>query len=908
MSNRVTLSAANADIDLSVLLNNLASGMVLVNQRGIVEFCNITIAEIFGFSIEDILGKPLYNLLIPTMREAHQAHFDTFFKKPFSRSMGDGASFPAQHASGKTIYVSIGLRPLTLKNEEFVLATITPASRLNETTKSLAASEANLSRRINENKRLKHVAESSDDAVFLLDLKYCINWVNKAAVNLTGMTSTELSGQKILSFILVENNNHQINSLREALSEGRSYSGEIELRHNGGDRVQINASLQPVFESDILQGFYFTAKDETNRRRLEMQKRNNTELLETTARIAKLGFYSLDLLTDELIWSEEIYKIHELPVNQLVVIDDAISYYAPSAQETIKAAVERCIETGESFDLELPFTTAEGKAIWVRSVGYAEFKNGKPIKLKGALQDITNLRQAAIDAEQAALAKSSFLANMSHELRTPIAGVIGVGELLSSTDLAPEQIHYLNLINQSAESLLFLVNQVLDYAKLESGSQKLQESYFDLVDFSFNKTQVHKLAAQKKACIFSVSIDHNLPRFIFGDKSRIAQVIDNLCSNAVKFTDSGQIKLALRYQDNNILRCEVSDSGVGIKTQDASKLFSEFQQVDSSFSRIHQGTGLGLTISKQLVELMGGEIGLQSTFGKGSTFWFTLPLKVKDEQAEVSVEGALPDTLLLVANEVQADIWQAQANTKKCRMKICTLVSELISELKANASWQVILIAGLSGEIPVATCIASIQRQMCASQKCVLINPILNSSNSACDSIINDEAKLTLINAPVSTSHVSLESITLERFHHYVEWTASNKLIYVHDLSAYSTLIVEDNEINQVLFREMLSQTKINITFASNGKEALDILYEKSKKFDLIIMDCQMPIMDGFAATEAIRLHQDEEIADIRICAATAHGFKEDVEKCLAVGMNDVLVKPFSKEQLLNSVLRNLQC
>jgi len=888
-------------------MNKLASGMVLVNQKGIIEYCNETVQEIFGFPTEAILGKPLYSLLLPTMRQPHEHHFKSFFEKPFSRSMGDGASFPAQHKSGKTIYVSIGLRPLVENGKEYVLATITPASRLNEATKSLEVTQANLSRRISENKRLRHIAQSSTDAVFLLDQEQHITWLNRAAIHLLHCDAIDLSGKHILSVVNDNSQEKQLSLLREALSTGNVYIGEIELTQNDGQRVQIDGSLQPVFESDVLQGFYFSAKDVTNRRRLEAQMRENNELLETTARIAKLGFYSLDLENNKLTWSEEVYNIHDLPTNQIIDVGDALNYYAPEVRPLITKAVERCMTTGEAFDLELPFITAKKNKIWVRSVGYAEFKDGIPVKLKGAFQDITNMRQAAIDAEQAALSKSSFLANMSHELRTPITGVMGVSELLAATSLNSKQSEYISIINSSAASLLFLVNQVLDFAKLDSGAQKLHETDFELHSFILEKTHVHKISAQEKSCNFEVIIDPQLPRVIHGDEDRIAQVLHNLCSNAVKFTSSGTIRVAVKLDENDCFRCEVSDTGVGIKTNDINKLFTEFQQLDTSFSRAHQGTGLGLTISKQLIDLMDGQMGVYSEFGKGSTFWFSFPLHHAQLPLQTEALSSFPDTLLLVGDYIHSKAWQTEARKRGVKVKACTYVSDIVAKLKTEAHWQMVLIIDIHEDIPVDTCLASINRVIDNKVDLVLGESFASRYRISNELLRSRNIKANIVNLPAGNANQPLQETINEQFECISHWYEHDRtLLEPIDLSTKTILIVEDNPVNQLLFTEMLAETGARVCIAKNGQEGIDALEAKPGFFDLVIMDCQMPVVDGFEATELIRKHKNKDIANVRICAATAHGFEGDIRKCLAVGMDDVLIKPFSHDQLLESIARNL--
>lgn len=907
MGNKSIPNNSDKQQDLALLLNATASALVLVDQQGIIQYCNEAVVSIFGHHCDALIGEHLNKLLLPITRQKHQQLFTEFFKQPFDRAMGDGGSFPASHRSGKTIYVSIALSKVVQNSGTYVLATITPAAKLNEATSSLKQSQDNLNRRINENKRLTQVAENSTDAVFLLDQDHNVNWLNKTAVSLMNARAIDVMGIHLLNFISSDLNKRQLLDLRTALNKGATFNGEVTITTTANDTIEIDAALQPVFESDVLQGFYFTARDVTSRRRLEAQMRENNELLETTARIAKLGFYSLDLVHNKLTWSEEVYNIHEIPKNEKIVVEEAINYYAPEARPIISRAVERCMRTGQSFDLELPFITAKQRQIWVRSVGYAEFRDDQPIKLKGAFQDITSLRQAATDAEQAAIAKSSFLANMSHELRTPITGVMGLSELLGQTSLDAQQQKYLDIINQSSKSLLFLVNQVLDYAKLDSGAQKLHEARFNLYAFIDEKVSIHQMAAQEKGYEFTLEIAADVPQIIFGDADRIGQVVSNLSANAVKFTEDGSVSLNVKLLNDDMLCFEITDSGVGIKPNDIDSLFNEFQQVDTSFSRKHQGTGLGLTISKQLVTLMGGEIGVNSEFGLGSTFWFTIPFVCEDAAPEIVNNAALPNTLLLVKDEIQATAWKELARNKRNKIRACVRVSEVISTLKNDGLWQIVAIIDLSEEIPLSTCLSSIKRVINTHQQYVLNDSILKNENMDIAALTDLGLSAAVLSLDVGDETTSVPALIESQYDALSHWHVNKREAIQTDLANKRLLIVEDNSVNQLLFEEMLAETGAQLTSAENGKQALDILEQNDGSFDLVIMDCQMPIMDGFEATKQIRAHKNENIANLPISAATAHGFDSDIQKCYTVGMNDVLVKPFSRKQLLDVIFRNLK-
>ncbi len=883
----------------------MESALLVVNQAGTILYANKAAEDLFGYRVEYILGKEVDLLLMPISRKNHQHYIADFFKQAVKRDKTEEMSFPAQHQNGKIIRVNIALNPIAYDAQTSVLVTLTEALNVQNSDASLSDTKANLASSLYTNKRLIEVAKNSTDAVFVLDQTCKITWANHAAVSMMKMSQRALKYTDILGYIHRDTQNDESKKFAYAVAHGLSFNGELQLLSAAGLLIQVDCTLQPVFNGELMQGFSLIAKDITKRRAFETQMRENNELLETIARIAKLGFYSLDIQTNALTWSDEVYNIHDLPKHHPITVEEAIAFYAPESRRAIHAAAEKCMTTGQAFDLELPFITAKNRRIWVRSVGYAEFSNGQPIQLKGAFQDITYMRQAALDAEQAANAKSNFLANMSHELRTPISGILGISELLSETKLSAKQHEYLSMISKSGASLLFLVNQVLDYAKLDSGSQTLSKSIFGLRQFVKEKTYIHVLAAQEKNCNFTMTIADDVEDSFYGDIDRLGQVLNNLCSNAVKFTEKGDIEVSLHNVDNASIKFSVQDSGVGIRKQDQSKLFTEFKQLDSSYSRPHQGTGLGLTISKQLVNLMKGKIGFNSAYGIGSTFWFTVPFStIGSGKKRVNKNAILPNTLILTCDEKQHKLWNELATQQCVNLQTCKSVAEILKSLKNNKHWQLIVIMDLPDNIPLFTCIASVARVVNSKHKIILNQHLYDDLNLD----QNNSALLGNVFALDFKAKPDLHSSIARcywQFETLLEWYTDNNKKTAVDWANKHILVAEDNPINQVLFTELLGHTRVKLSIVDNGLAAIHAL-ENDASIDLVVMDCQMPVMDGFEATRRIRQHVNQRIADIRIAAATAHGFEDDIQACFNVGMNDVLVKPFSKQQLIDMILRNL--
>jgi signal transduction histidine kinase/ActR/RegA family two-component response regulator len=411
---------------------------------------------------------------------------------------------------------------------------------------------------------------------------------------------------------------------------------------------------------------------------------------------------------------------------------------------------------------------------------------------------IVELEEARDQAESAARSKSSFLANMSHEIRTPMNGVMGMIALLKQGELTEQQRAYFETIERSADALLLIIDDILDFTKIEAGRLKLGKSAFRLRDSLSSIEALFSEPASQKGLALTFAVDKAIPELIVGDAGRIRQILLNLIGNAVKFTDAGDIRVKAGISEGGggpQVRFTVTDTGPGIHPDDQARIFGEFYQADVSLTRAHGGTGLGLAITEQLVQLMGGRIGFDSSWGKGSSFWVELPMPTP---GEVTMSEALP--------------------------------SEQTGASRYNES-------------------ARLQR---------LTNPSASAS------------------APTTGA-------------------TEYPLLVSYDLQV---LVAEDSEVNQFIIRELLAKWGIEIEVTANGLEAVNAFRER--EFDLILMDIQMPEMDGLEATRQIcRLQRDEGLhPHCAIVGLSAHAMGGDRERYLAEGMVDYLTKPIRTEAL----------
>lgn len=888
------------------LLNASASVIMQVNASGTIVQVNQAVHSLFGYEQAELVGRSI-NLLIPSQFHAiHEQYIAAFLKQPETRNMGQGNSFPGIRKDGSTINISIGLTMLEDEGGKTVVLTITESSTLANMTRNLAETKSLADSRLIDNKRLLDISETSDSAVIMLDSNFDIEWVNIAFSKHMGYSKKFAIGKSPLFFFGDLTEPQDIEDFTLALTSTFSFNGVIQFKTSAGEHKWFNVHLHPSFDGFSLVGFILNCYDITRQVTLEHELMRNKQTLESVAKLAKLGTWELDIVKQSLYWSDQVYAIHEIPVGTKIAVDSAINYYAPDARPLIQNAVAKGIETGEHWDMELPFITDKGRHLWVRSVGYAEYENGKAVRLKGAFQDITDLKVAVENANKANDAKSEFLANMSHEIRTPINGVIGMSELLLDTSLDDVQFKYANLVKVSADSLLNIINDVLDFSKIEAGKVNISNAPFDVRYMLSNKMDLHAHAAKQKGIDFVMSFDQSLEKIIVGDAQRIEQVLTNLCANAIKFTEKGKVVLSVTQANHGTIRFSVSDTGIGISDDNIEHLFKKFEQLDSSLSRRYGGTGLGLTICRQLVELMGGEIGVFSQFGQGSEFWFELPLQVENQSDKLVDETfEIPSTLVLASDANIIDAWQTLSVQLDIEIQILQQPQILIEILVSSNHWQQVVVYAGEYSVPMDLIIASVSRKLLANQRAYVVSSDL-SKRPLPDNVKEISLNKLMPSDPELANESENDKERTQAVFRYLSYAnASKRVEDKASLRGLKILVAEDNEINQAVFTAMLEKNDIQACFANNGAEALNLL-ELHSDIDLILMDCQMPEVDGFEATKRIRSHQNLDISNKTIIAATAHGHIGDIQRCLKTGMNDYLIKPFTQEQLLDVINRNI--
>jgi len=568
-------------------------------------------------------------------------------------------------------------------------------------------------------------------------------------------------------------------------------------------------------------------------------------------------------------------------------------------------------------EIKIPF--ADGKLhdtlYWVS--GFKDSQN-KPAGLVGNFIDIThekensrNLEVAVKAADEANQAKADFLANMSHEIRTPMNAIIGLSELALQTGLNKKQQNYIDKVHNSALSLLGIINDILDFSKIEAGKMEVEHIPFQLGGVLDNLVNLLSLNAEQKNLELLFDIASDVPTDLIGDPLRLGQVLINLGNNALKFTDQGEIILLVSIKsinnDNVEILFSVQDSGIGMSKEQQQKLFKSFSQADSSTSRKYGGTGLGLTISKNLTEMMGGKITVNSTLGKGSCFEFTAQFGLPKQPMKVSaIDKKLPENLRILVvddNTCARDILfemvkslhltcETAINGKEAFERVC-------EEDKKGSPFDIVL---MDWKMPIMDGISS-AKMITDTLKAAAPKIILITSFDREHVLSSQSEKLLacILTKPV-TSSTLLDSIYqtqgLAVIHSRVEQKNRSLILAKNKLKGARVLLVEDNEINQELAVELLETNGMVVDVADNGQIALDMLIEQT--FDGILMDCQMPVMDGYQATQAIR--KQSQYQHLPIIAMTANAMAGDKEKVIASGMNDHIAKPINFKIMIETM------
>jgi len=769
--------------------------------------------------------------------------------------------------------------------------------------------------------RLSSFINSATDILILLDNDMRVIEANEIFFSLINIKREKLIGKRIGTFNTKTLKPELLKALISVLKTGEPIELDDYQVSLGGSVSFFRIKLFRTLEGIGIVATNTTKLHFAQQELIESQERYHLAVSETND-----GIWDWNLLSNVVYFSPVWYKIlgyddQELPYTLQSWTDQV---HPDDLPEALLLISEHLQGKTDIYRNSFRMAKRDGVYIWVEVKAKRVLSpEQKPIRLVGTVTNITDrihteesLRKAKAEAEEANHSKSEFLANMSHEIRTPMNGILGVLDLFDHHNLSPQQQEHLEIIESSAKSLLVLINDILDYSKIEAGKIDFEDISFNLWNLLDYSIHMQAMSAQNRKVNFYLHVFPDVPRFVSGDSSRLRQILMNLLNNAAKFTQDGYICLtvAVLHEERGKLnlRFLVEDTGIGIATDKRETIFDSFRQADQSVSRRYGGTGLGLAISRQLVRLMGGDIWVQSQLGLGSKFYFDLPLKSLSQPSnEISQYGFIRKKRVLA---VASDSIQLQVINDVLRMffsdidttSFKSLLPKMIdSSIIAERPYDLLIIDTSDPlESDIALLQSMLQQSSFPAQNVIALLPPIDS-----EEICSIDPRITCLKKPlrIEEFYRCLRLLFIPRMQEEEKKKQQEQALQDNLLGekSYNILLVEDNLINQKIAKQMLAKLGHRVEVANNGLEAISKFHEES--WDLILMDVQMPEMDGLTATRAIRaLEMEGNLPKTPIIAMTAHAMKEDRDLCLRAGMDDYISKPVQIKEIKRKLSAHL--
>lgn len=882
---------------LDNVFENNAAGIFVVDQNRNIITANQRLCDIFSYTKKELIGQN--TSLLHINQENYLAFAPNFLKaKNGDRVKVD---YIFRDKNGKELFCEfLGMKIEIEKNNAGVIWSVLDITERKRIEAELRSSE----------EKFRSMFAKQDAPMLLIDPDNgAILDVNRSAEKFYGYSADEMETMTIDDINILSKEEIK-KEMESALAEERNFfvfkhkmkSGEIKS-------VEVHSSPFILGNKRVLFSIIF---DITKREKAEAELLSASSLNKALLDNSAVGIFLASQERIIIETSKRACVMFGYTSEELIGKSFRLIHVSEESFENFGDQYKHLLTKGIT-NIEYPFVKKDRTQMWCLVSGTPLDESDLSKGIIWTLQDVTKRKTAERamiiakeQAEEANIAKSRFLANMSHEIRTPMNAILGLSQLMLDADLNSKEQDYLHKIHSSSKMLLGIINDILDYSKIEANKLELEHKSFEL----------ENVLAQLRVLFSQSAVDHGLelyfymkngvPGVIAGDELRLDQVLTNLLSNALKFTHRGTVTLRIelieRYDNRALIGFSLSDTGIGLSDEEISKLFQPFSQADSSMTRKYGGTGLGLAISKKLVNAMGGDLIVNSIKGEGSTFSFDIEVEVVSwEQNHAGIKEELYSILIVDDQEISRIILREMAESFGCKVDEASGGDEALQMiLKADAEkrgYDVVIMdwymPGMDGKEAIRQ-LNQLEREGILKTK---VPSVLMVSAHSKEEIHVDEVEIEAFLAKPVTSSTLFDALALVKngIHPVIDTQETRPL---PDLSRVNVLLVEDNELNQEVAILMLRKVGIEAKTAQNGKEAVDLFLSNQDYFHIVLMDLQMPIMSGYEATAIIREHDKS----IPIIALTAAAMVEDREKVLEAGMNDHLSKPIDADDLYKRI------
>jgi PAS domain S-box-containing protein len=906
-------SALAATVDIHAIVSE-------VDREGVITNCNESFERISGYTREELIGKN-HNIV-------NSGHHPQSFWAEMWQTISVGTPWRGdicnRAKNGQLYWVDAMIAPF-IGDDGFAEKYVSIRTDITERVQA--------QRKLDEmSMRMNLAIEGGNDGLWdWPDLRQEAQWWSPSYYAILGYSDSELlpSSNSYLSILHPDFVEISRKANKEAIATSRQMDLEVQLKTKDLGyrwfRVRAKAGLDGQGRPTRMAG---STQDVHERKMAEIALIGNKLLLDESQAVARVGGWELNLRTGVLFWTNETYRIHETSPDKFnPTVDAGVDLFLPESKRLISQALDAAMSRGEGYDLELETYTTQGNLIDVRTTCSVTMEHGKAVKLTGIFQDITErkryeqaLQAARQEAEKAAQSKGQFLANMSHEIRTPMNAILGLLDLLQSTELTDRQRDYASKTDGAARSLLGLLNDILDFSKVEAGKMTLENAPFRIDKLLRDLSTILSSNVGSKDIEVLFDIDATLPTVVRGDAMRLLQVLINIGGNAVKFTSRGQVVLAMRklsQQEKSVtIQFSVQDTGIGIAPEHQDHIFSGFSQAEGSTTRRFGGTGLGLAISKRFVELMGGNIEITSAPGVGSAFAFALEMPTVESDVDATNEPVRPlippqQVLVVDDNPIASELtlrmvrsWGWLADLAQSGKQALEMIAARQSTADAAFPYPVIYMDWKMPDMDgweVTRRIRELAKVANLPQPLV----VMITAHGRETLVLRTEAEQDMINGflvkPVTTSML-YDALVDARSGNVSIRKAAKGRSSARQLIGMRILVVEDNLINQQVAEELLTAQGAIVSLAANGQLGVDAVAAAAPQFDVVLMDLQMPVLDGYGATRIIR--NELGLTDLPIVAMTANAMASDRDACIAAGMNEHIGKPFDMAKLVSLLIR----